>query len=148
LVAPSSGGTASEASLEFRAASYRDTLDAGTLVLSSGLGGVYPKGIPVGTVTGVAREQPGWERIYSMRPAATPSAVAHVMVLTATADSSLIGAFPAESILAAVRADSVRRAAVADSMLRIRISDSVRSWLRDSVAHAPREAAADTGSRQ
>jgi rod shape-determining protein MreC len=148
MVAPSSGGTASEASLEFRAASYRDTLDAGTLVLSSGLGGVYPKGIPVGTVTGVAREQPGWERIYSMRPAATPSAVAHVMVLTATADSSLIGAFPAESILAAVRADSVRRAAVADSMLRIRISDSVRSWLRDSVAHAPREAAADTGSRQ
>lgn len=138
MVAPSSGGTASEASLEFRAASYRDTLATGTLVLSSGLGGVYPKGIPVGTVTGVAREQLGWERIYSVHPAATPSAVAHVMVLTATADSSLADAFPADSILSALRADSVRRAGVADSFLRVRIADSVRGWLRDSAAHAPR----------
>ena len=44
--------TGSEAGLEFRAASYRDTLLPGTLVLSSGLGGVYPKGIPVGVVRG------------------------------------------------------------------------------------------------
>ena len=34
--------------LEFRGVPYRDSVPAGTLVLSSGLGGVYPKGIPVG----------------------------------------------------------------------------------------------------
>lgn len=135
MVAPSSAGTASEASLEFRAASYRDTLPSGTLILSSGLGGVYPKGIPVGTVTGVAREQLGWERIYSLRPSANPSAVAHVMILTATADSTILEAFPSESILAAVRADSVRQAQQQDSLLRLRIGDSVRAWLRDSAAH-------------
>lgn len=134
VVAPSSGGIASEASLEFRAASYRDTLGVGTLVLSSGLGGVYPKGIPVGTVSGVAREQEGWERVYALGPAANPSAVAHVMVLTGRPDVSLGPAFPGDSILAALRADSLRREAVRDSLLRVRIADSVKAQVRDSVA--------------
>ena len=136
MVAPSSSGSASEASLEFRAASYRDTLPSGTLILSSGLGGVYPKGIPVGTVTGVAREQAGWERIYSLRPAANPSAAAHLMVLTARADSTIATAFPSDSILAAVVADSMRAAHAQDSLLRVRIADSVRLWLQDSVRRA------------
>ncbi|HET7109904.1 MAG TPA: rod shape-determining protein MreC [Gemmatimonadales bacterium] len=138
MVAPSSTGSASEASLEFRAASYRDTLPSGTLILSSGLGGVYPKGIPVGTVTGVAREQAGWERIYSLRPAANPSAEAHLMVLTARTDSTIAAAFPSDSILAAVTADSMKAARVQDSMLRARIADSVRAWLRDSTSAASR----------
>jgi rod shape-determining protein MreC len=138
MVAPSSTGSASEASLEFRAASYRDTLPSGTLILSSGLGGVYPKGIPVGTVTGVAREQAGWERIYSLRPAANPSAEAHLMVLTARTDSTIAAAFPSDSILAAVTADSMKAARVQDSMLRARIGDSVRAWLRDSTSAASR----------
>lgn len=138
MVAPSSTGSASEASLEFRAASYRDTLPSGTLILSSGLGGVYPKGIPVGTVTGVAREQAGWERIYSLRPAANPSAEAHLMVLTARTDSTIAAAFPSDSILAAVTADSMKAARVLDSMLRARIADSVRAWLRDSTSAASR----------
>jgi rod shape-determining protein MreC len=51
------------------------------MVLSSGLGGVYPKGIPVGTVTGLAGERAGWERVYRLQPAANPGSVAHVLVL-------------------------------------------------------------------
>jgi len=139
MVAPSGRGAASEAALEFRAASYRDTLQPGTLVLSSGLGGVYPKGVPVGTVVGVAREQAGWERVYALRPAANPSAVAHVLVLTGTA--SVADAFPGDSILAAVRADSLARVATADSLLRVRIADSVKSAVRDSAARAVAAAA-------
>ena len=138
MVAPSSSSSASEASLEFRAASYRDTLPSGTLILSSGLGGVYPKGIPVGTVTGVAREQAGWERIYSLRPAANPSAAAHLMVLSARTDSTIGAAFPSDSILAAVAADSIRTAHVRDSLMRVQIGDSVRVWLRDSMSSASR----------
>jgi rod shape-determining protein MreC len=133
LVAPTSGSMASEAALEFRAASYRDTLAAGTLVLSSGLGGVYPKGIPVGTVVGVAREQEGWERVYALRPSANPSSVAHVMVVLARGES-LADAFPSDSILAAARADSLARITAADSAQRVRIADSVRAILRDSLA--------------
>ncbi len=142
MVAPSGRGAASEAALEFRAASYRDTLQPGTLVLSSGLGGVYPKGVPVGTVVDVAREQAGWERVYSLRPAANPSAVAHVLVLAGNA--SVVEAFPSDSILAAVRADSLRRAAVADSTLRVRIADSVKAVVRDSAARAAAAAAASS----
>ncbi len=138
MVAPSSAGSASGASLEFRAASYRDTLPSGTLILSSGLGGVYPKGIPVGTVTGVAREQAGWERIYSLRPAANPSAAAHLMVLSARTDSTIAAAFPSDSILAAAAADSIRAVHAQDSLLRVRIADSVHAWLRDSTLDAGR----------
>ncbi len=137
VVAPvGGGGTAGEAGLEFRAASYRDTLAPGTTILSSGLGGVYPKGIPIGTITGVAREQEGWERVYAMLPAASPSAVAHVMVLTGVPTGALDAAFPADSILAAMAADSARRAAAADSALRVRIADSVKAALRDSLQRA------------
>jgi rod shape-determining protein MreC len=89
---------------------------AGTLVLSSGLGGVYPKGIPVGTVTGVVREQAGWERVYRLLPAASPGAVAHVLVLISRPGASLERAFPSDSALLAIRLDS---------MARVRRSDSV-----------------------
>lgn len=146
IVAAASGNIASEASLEFRAASYRDTLAVGTVVLSSGLGGVYPKGIPIGTVSGVAREQEGWERVYSLRPAGIPSAVAHVMVLTGTA-APAADAFPSDSILSAMRADSLRRRASADSALRVRIADSVRAVLRvPSAPTVPTDTSAPAGS--
>lgn len=150
IVAAAGGNVSSEASLEFRAASYRDTLAVGTLVVSSGLGGVYPKGIPIGIVTGVAREQEGWERVYSLRPAGLPSAVSHVLVLTgspAAAPSPV--AFPGDSILAALRADSLRRQAAADSTVRARVADSVRGLIRDSLATAAaaRAAAREAASR-
>ena len=82
VVAPSRRGAA-RAALEFRGVPYRDSVPVGTLVLSSGLGGVYPKGIPVGTVTGVVREQAGWERVYRLLPAANPGSAAHVLILVA-----------------------------------------------------------------
>ncbi len=51
------------------------------MIVASGLGGVYPRGIPVGTVVGVEREQLGWERVYRIRPAAQPSVAGHVLIL-------------------------------------------------------------------
>ena len=68
--------------LELRGVPYRDTVAAGTLVLTTGLGGIYPRGVPIGRVLGVAREQPGWERIYSVRPAANIGVVSHVLILS------------------------------------------------------------------
>ncbi len=133
MVAPSSGSSGTDAGLEFRSTSYRDTLANGTEVLSSGLGGVYPKGIPLGAVLGIAREQAGWERVYRLRPAANPSSVTHVLILTPPQAASVAPAFPGDSMLAALRADSARRQRVADSLLRFRIADSVlRAHARDS----------------
>lgn len=138
MVAPSTGSTGPEAGLEFRSTSYRDTVAAGTAILSSGLGGVYPKGIPLGTVLGIAREQAGWERVYRLRPAANPSAVTHVLVLRSPHAPSVVSAFPGDSMLAALRADSARRLRLADSLLRVHIADSVlRSLGRDTLRTAP-----------
>ena len=52
------------------------------MIVASGLGGVYPRGVPIGMVEGIEREQTGWERVYRLRPAASPSMVAHVLILT------------------------------------------------------------------
>jgi rod shape-determining protein MreC len=124
VVAPSLSSLGGEGSLEFRGVPYRDSVPAGTLVLSSGLGGVYPKGIPVGTVTGVVREQAGWERVYRLLPAANPGGVGHVLVLISPPGTSLERAFPGDSALLAMRLDSIARIRRADSAAASK--DSVR----------------------
>jgi rod shape-determining protein MreC len=136
LVVPAGSATAVEASLELRGVPYRDSIPVGTRVLSSGLGGVYPRGIPIGAVAGVSSEQRGWERVYRLRPAASPSAASHVLVLVAPRDSSVVEAFPSDSILDALAADSAARVAREDSLLRVRLADSVRAVLRDSTQRA------------
>jgi rod shape-determining protein MreC len=87
IVVPSSSTNASQAFLEFRGVAYRDTVATGTLVLTSGLGGVYPKGVPIGRVVGVRSEELGWERIYRMAPLANPGHVAHVLVVRTPANA-------------------------------------------------------------
>lgn len=81
IVAPSSTTDASETFLEFRGVAYRDTVATGTLVMTSGLGGVYPKGIPIGRVAGVRREELGYERVYRLAPMANPGHVAHALIV-------------------------------------------------------------------
>lgn len=84
IVAPATQVEASEAFLEFRGVPYRDSVPDGTLVLTSGLTGVYPKGIPIGRVAGIRREELGWERVYRVTPLANPGHVAHVLVYLAS----------------------------------------------------------------
>ena len=80
IIAPASGMSASEGFLELRGVPYRDSIAAGTLVLTSGLSGVYPKGIPIGRVEGVRREELGWERVYRVGPLANPGRVSHALI--------------------------------------------------------------------
>jgi hypothetical protein len=88
---------------------------------------VYPKGIPVGTVTGVVREQAGWERVYRLLPAANPGAVAHVLVLISPPGTSLERAFPSDSALLAMRLDSIAEIRRTDSVeaAKVRRADSL-----------------------
>jgi len=85
--------TGSAQLLQLRGVAIRDTIHNGTLVVTSGLGGVYPPGIPIGTVIGQAREETGWERIFVVRPAASPQDASQVLILHQTTDTSLARAF-------------------------------------------------------
>ena len=142
IVAPSLSSTGGDGALEFRGVPYRDSVPAGTLVLSSGLGGVYPKGLPVGTVTGVIREQAGWERVYRLLPAANPGSVAHVLVLVTRSDADLAPAFPSDSALLAARLDSIARVRRADSLAEaVRMAQAARAESLAAVRRAATPAA-------
>jgi rod shape-determining protein MreC len=131
VVAPSAEGRNAEGSLELRGVPYRDSVPLGTLVLSSGLGGVFPKGIPIGTVTGTVREEAGWERVYRLRPAANPGSVPHVLILVGTRVGDLASAFPSDSLLEAMRLDSLASVRRADSLAEV--ARAARAARRDSL---------------
>jgi rod shape-determining protein MreC len=134
VVAPSTEGRYGEGALEFRGVPYRDSVPLGTLVLSSGLGGVFPKGVPVGTVIGTVREEAGWERVYRLRPAANPGSAAHVLVLVGARTGDLASAFPSDSLLEAMRLDSIARVLRADSIAEA--ARAARAARRDSLARS------------
>ena len=135
VVAPSNEGRNGEGALEFRGVPYRDSVPLGTLVLSSGLGGVFPKGIPVGTVIGTVREEAGWERVYRLRPAANPGSAAHVLVMVGTPQGrDLVTAFPSDSLLEGLRLDSIARLQRADSV--VQAAKAARASRRDSLQRA------------
>jgi rod shape-determining protein MreC len=142
VVAPSLSSLGGEGALEFRGVPYRDSVPAGTLVLSSGLGGVYPRGIPVGTVTGVVREQAGWERVYRLLPAANPGSVAHVLVLVSPPGASMERAFPSDSALQAMRLDSIAKVREADSLAAAKAAAAKAAAERAAAAKAAARAAA------
>jgi rod shape-determining protein MreC len=69
--------------LELHGVPYRAAISVGTPVVSSGLGGVFPRGVFIGTVVRALRgESAGWSRSYLLRPAVRPSELQSVMVLT------------------------------------------------------------------
>ena len=64
---------------------FHQRLEPGTLILTNGLGGVHPRGIPLGWVEEEATEEQeqgeGWRRSYWVRPAVDPGNATHVLVL-------------------------------------------------------------------
>jgi rod shape-determining protein MreC len=67
--------------LELRGVPFRATLKPGSVIISSGWGGVWPRGIPVGTVLQEIKTTEGWARTYLLRPAVNPADVYSVMIL-------------------------------------------------------------------
>jgi len=67
--------------MEMRGVPFRTSIKPGTLIVSSGLGGVYPRGIPIGRVISETRTAESWARTYLIRPAVFPSDVYSVIIL-------------------------------------------------------------------
>jgi len=60
---------------------FHTELPVGALVVTSGRGGVYPRGIPIGTVVGMEDEEAGWRKSYLLQPFVGPGEMTHVLVL-------------------------------------------------------------------
>lgn len=109
--------------LEMRGVPFRSPLDSGTLIVSSGLGATYPRGIPLGTVIGEVVTPEKWARTYLLKPAVLTEATGPVVVLLpARAQLGVNGVWT--SVAAA---DSAARAAAAagDSLAREAAFDEV-----------------------
>ncbi len=57
-------------------------LEPGTEIVTSGRGGVFPRGIPIGTVVELNQAEERWRRSYWIRPAARPGEALQVLVST------------------------------------------------------------------
>lgn len=68
--------------------SSESTVTAGDVVLTSGLGGVYPKGLLIGEVLEVSKETNALYKSIKLTPANDISTVENVLILTDTAPST------------------------------------------------------------
>jgi len=117
---------------------YYESVPIGVVVLTSGLG-VLPRGIPIGTIDGVADVEGRWRKSYWLRPMVAPASVTHVLVAVGRTPTELSSSWPTDSVLTREqvifreRADRDSLAALADSVrvLRARVQELMR---RDSTA--------------
>jgi rod shape-determining protein MreC len=74
-------GPGGEPMLALTGAAFHADLPEGTMIVTSGRGGVYPRGIPIGVIAGLDQEEAGWQRSYLLRPMVSPAEMAYVLVL-------------------------------------------------------------------
>jgi rod shape-determining protein MreC len=81
IVAPWGNRGPNQMLMELSGIPYREQVPQGAMVYTSGLGDVYPKGVPLGSVLQVGSEGEGWSRTYLVLPAVHPAEVTHVIIL-------------------------------------------------------------------
>ena len=126
--------------LELRGVPFRSTLKPGAVVYSSGLGGIYPRGIPVGVVLGEIKTTEAWARTYLLRPSVNPAEISSVMVLTPQRGTAglnnvwaEVGSVDSATRRIVVAGDSLaRQAASAEAAARRAAIDSAVRTHRDS----------------
>lgn len=88
--------------LLFDGTPFHTRLEEGTPVVTSGLGGIFPRGVPIGTVEALAEAEGGWRKAYWLRPVTRPGSATHVLVEVEGSGgrpSDLSSIWPADSIL-------------------------------------------------
>lgn len=145
IVYPHLGSGSQRYLLELRGVPFRSQLKQGTQILTSGLGGTFPRGIPIGTILDSLRTTEVWTRTYLIQPAVNLSNVNAVMVLTPKRVAEGVGNVWAS--VAAVDSAAKRITAAGDSLARqaALAEAAARRATLDSVARA-NELPADTTS--
>lgn len=75
---------------------YHTLLEPGTEIVTSGIGGVYPRGIPIGRVVEVAESEGGWTTSYWVEPWVAPGDMVQVLVMLGV-DSAMVAGLPTGS---------------------------------------------------
>ena len=134
--------------LELRGVPFRTTLAPGTMIYTSGLGGTFPRGIPIGIVLRELKTAEGWTRTYLLQPSVNPAKVNTVMVLTPQRNPQrldnvwqMVPRVDSATRAVVTAGDSILRRAAADSARRVAAADSARR------AATARPATADSGAR-
>lgn len=135
--------------LELRGVPFRATLKPGALIVSSGWGGVWPRGIPVGTVLQEIKTSESWARTYLLRPAVNPADIYSVMILRRERSSrglegvweSVAQADSAAQRIVVAGDSAVKLAALAEAAARRAVQDSIA---RAANPQAPPSAAETT----
>ena len=65
-------------------APFHSDVRPGRRVVTSGRGGLFPRGIPLGEVVGIEDADTGWRKSYVLRPAVRPESAVAVLVALAT----------------------------------------------------------------
>lgn len=87
IVEPRRGEYREQDQLALTGAPFHSDLRPGTRIVTSGRGGTFPRGIPLGTVIGIDEADTGWRKSYILRPAVRPGAATHVLVGVGGADA-------------------------------------------------------------
>jgi rod shape-determining protein MreC len=131
--------------LELRGVPARDTVVPGTLIVTAGLGGVFPRGVTIGTVVQAMATNEVWTHTYLVKPAVNPSRVTSVFMLTAqrvtegTGNVWSAGTANVDATLKRIAGagDSLaKQAAVIEAAARRATLDSVKRAAIDSVRKA------------
>jgi rod shape-determining protein MreC len=142
--------------MELHGIPFRTALKPGTLIVSSGLGGVWPRGIPIGRVLEEVKTSEGWARTYLIKPSVSPADVGAVMIIRTdrvTKDfenvwASVAGADEAAKHIVVAGDSAAKTAALAEAAARRAALDTTAA--RDTTARGqipgglPPELRADT----
>jgi len=120
IVAAHLGNGADRYLLEMRGVPFRSELTPGTLIVSSGLGNVFPRGIPIGIILRETKTVEGWARTYLLRPIVPPDAAGEAIILLPPRAAA--GVTTAWSSAAAADSSQKRIAMAGDSI----VADSLR----------------------
>ena len=107
--------------------------DSGSLVVTSGDGALFPRGIPVGRVISEGKEPGGWQRTYFIRPLVSPPQMSHVLVLGAPMQGR------SDQDLASAWGVRLTQAQVADTSARAVAPDAATPMARPAARQAAPE---------
>lgn len=111
---------------------FHTRLEAGAEIVTSGTGGVFPRGIPIGGVVEVAEAEGGWNTSYWIEPAVEPGDMLQVLVVLPGDSLDLTPLWPPGDT--GTRTERLaRQQAAADSLVQLRREIEA---LRDSIRRA------------